>query len=248
LDHRDDFPAVNTEPTALPEPVAPVPPAAPEWPRLVEPESDEAWAALGIHPVPVEPPRPVETIEQRVKARQARRSALLSQVGEELFAWAKTLTSAAVYATLIVTFGFQVARVEGQSMAPTLEDQDRLIVNKLAYLLDSPKVGDVVMLIYPKDPGKSFVKRIVAEPLDTVRIVEGKVYVNDEVRPDDFIPEEYRDSQDHPTEVVPEGYYYVMGDHRNNSSDSRHWGFVPKKYILGRVQLRWWPFSHAKVF
>lgn len=249
MEPRDDIPPVNMEPIAPPEPLAaPVPPAAPEWPRLVEPESDEAWAALGIHRVQVEPPRPLETPEQRAKTRQARRSALVSQVGEELFAWAKTLTSAAVYATLIVTFGFQVARVEGQSMAPTLEDQDRLIVNKLAYLLDSPKVGDVVMLIYPKDPGKSFVKRIVAEPLDTVRIVEGKVYVNDEVMPDDFIPEEYRDSQDHPTEVVPEGYYYVMGDHRNNSSDSRHWGFVPKKYILGRVQLRWWPFSHAKVF
>ena len=240
---------VNREPIPLTEvPVAPTLPPVPEWPRLVEPESDEAWEALGIPRVAVEPPRVIETIEQRTKARKARRSALLSQVGEELFAWAKTLTSAAVYATLIVTFGFQVARVEGQSMAPTLEDQDRLIVNKLAYLLDSPKIGDVVMLIYPKSPDKSFVKRVVAEPLDTVRIVEGKVYVNDEVRPDDFIPDEYRSTDDLATEVVPEGYYFVMGDHRNNSSDSRHWGFVPKKYILGRVQLRWWPFSHARVF
>jgi signal peptidase I len=248
LEHEDpqnDLTPLNPEPQALPEPVLP---AAPEWPRLVEPESDEAWEALGIPRVQVEPPRTIETLEQKTKARKARRSALLSQVGEELFAWAKTLTSAAVYATLIVTFGFQVARVEGQSMAPTLEDQDRLIVNKLAYLLDSPKIGDVVMLIYPKDPSKSFVKRIVAEPLDTVRIVEGKVYVNDELRPDEFIPDEYRGSDDLATEVVAEGYYFVMGDHRNNSSDSRHWGFVPKKYILGRVQLRWWPFSHAKVF
>jgi len=252
LEHQDDVTPVNPvnmDIPALPEPPAvPALPAAPEWPRLVEPESDEAWAALGIHRPQAEPPRIIETHEQRVQARRAKRSALLSQVGEELFAWAKTLTSAAVYATLIVTFGFQVARVEGQSMAPTLEDQDRLIVNKLAYLLDAPQVGDVVMLIYPKSPDKSFVKRVVAEPLDTVRIVEGKVYVNDEVRPDDFIPEEFKSTDDLPTEVVPEGYYFVMGDHRNNSSDSRHWGFVPKKYILGRVQLRWWPFSHARVF
>ena len=240
---QDDPTPVNPDPPARPET-----PAAPVWPRMAEPESDEAWEALGIPRVQVEQPRPIETVEQRTHARKARRSALLSQVGEELFAWAKTLTSAAVYATLIVTFGFQVARVEGQSMAPTLEDQDRLIVNKLAYLLDDPKVGDVVMLIYPKDPTKSFVKRIVAEPLDTVRVVEGKVYVNDELRPDEFIPEEYRGTDDLPTEVVPDGYYFVMGDHRNNSSDSRHWGNVPKKYILGRVQLRWWPFSHAKVF
>ena len=242
-DRQDDLTPVKPEPPAQPEA-----PAVPVWPRMAEPESDEAWEALGIPRVQVEPPRTIDTFEQRSKARKARRSALLSQVGEELFAWAKTLTSAAVYATLIVTFGFQVARVEGQSMAPTLEDQDRLIVNKLAYQLGSPKVGDVVMLIFPKDPTKSFVKRIVAEPLDTVRIVEGKVYVNDELRPDEFIPDEYRGSDDLPTEVVSEGYYFVMGDHRNNSSDSRHWGFVPKKYILGRVQLRWWPFSHAKVF
>jgi signal peptidase I len=248
-EQQPELTPVNPEPSALPEsPATRAVNAASEWPRQAEPESDEAWEAFGMPRVQTEAPPPVDTIEQRANAKRARRSALLSQVGEELFAWAKTLTSAAVYATLIVTFGFQVARVEGQSMAPTLEDQDRLIVNKLAYLLDSPKVGDVVMLIYPKDPTKSFVKRIVAEPLDTVRIVEGRVYVNDELRPDEFIPDEYRGSDDLATEVVAEGYYFVMGDHRNNSSDSRHWGFVPKKYILGRVQLRWWPFSHARVF
>src|SRR5262245_63051865 len=88
---------------------------------------------------------------------------LMTRVGEELVAWFKTLVSAAVYATLIVTFGFQVARVEGQSMVPTLDDQDRLIVNKLAYRIGSPRVGDIVMLYYPEDPDKSFVKRVVAE-------------------------------------------------------------------------------------
>ena len=252
----NDLPPTTPEPAPLPESSAaevvnavPEPVRSAEWLNQVEPESDEAWEAFGMPRAALPETLPVvESLEQRAKARKARRSAVLSQIGEELFAWAKTLTSAAVYATLIVTFGFQVARVEGQSMAPTLEDQDRLIVNKLAYLLDSPKVGDVVMLIYPKDPTKSFVKRVVAEPLDTVRIVEGKVYVNDELRPDEFIPDEYRGSDDLATEVVAEGYYFVMGDHRNNSSDSRHWGFVPKKYILGRVQLRWWPFSHARVF
>ena len=75
---------------------------------------------------------------------------------DEFFAWVRTLASAAVYATLIVTFGFQVARVEGQSMAPTLADQDRLIVNKLRYRLTSPQRGDIVMLYYPLNPDKSF--------------------------------------------------------------------------------------------
>ena len=101
-------------------------------------------------------------------SRAAERLAL---VRDELIAWFKTLASAAVYATLIVTFGFQVARVEGMSMAPTLEDQDRLIVNKLAYRIGEPHHGDIVMLYYPIDPNKSFVKRVIAEEGDTVRIV-----------------------------------------------------------------------------
>ena len=108
---------------------------------------------------------------------------------EELVAWVKTLLSAAVYAILIVTFGFQVARVEGQSMAPTLEDQDRLIVNKLVYRIGEPRRGDIVMLYYPLNPDKSFVKRVIAEEGDTVRIVDGRVYVNDVPLHDDYVPE-----------------------------------------------------------
>jgi signal peptidase I len=156
--------------------------------------------------------------------------------------------SAAVYATLIVTFGFQVARVEGQSMAPTLEDQDRLIVNKVAYRLHDPRVGDIVMLLYPEDPEKSFVKRIVAEPGDTIRSVDGRVFRNDVPLPDDFIPEDYRMTDNWGPEIVRPGYYFVIGDHRNNSSDSRSWGQVPKKYIIGKVQLRWWPITTVRWF
>jgi len=170
------------------------------------------------------------------------------RVVEELVAWFKTLFSAAVYATLIVTFGFQVARVEGQSMAPTLEDQDRLIVNKLAYQIGDPQVGDIVMLHYPVDTTKSFVKRVVGEPNDTLRSIDGRVYRNDVPLPDDFIPEEYRSHDTWGPRVVPDGYYFVMGDHRNNSSDSRSWDYVPKLYILGKVQIRWWPVTHAHFF
>jgi signal peptidase I len=172
----------------------------------------------------------------------------LAQVKEELVAWLKTLVSAAVYAVLIVTFVMQVARVEGQSMAPTLEDQDRLIVNKLVYRIGDPRRGDIVMLYYPLNPDKSFVKRVIAEEGDTVRIVDGQVYVNDIPLKDDYVSSEYRSHDDWGPQVIPEGYYFVMGDHRNNSSDSRHWGMVPKRYIIGKVQLRWWPVPTARVF
>ena len=171
-----------------------------------------------------------------------------AQVREELVAWVKTLMSAAVYAVLIVTFLFQVARVEGQSMAPTLEDQDRLIVNKLVYRIGEPRRGDIVMLYYPLNPEKSFVKRVIAEEGDTVRIVDGRVYVNDIPLKDDYVATEYRSDDDWGPQVIPEGYDFVMGDHRNNSSDSRHWGMVPKKYIIGKVQIRWWPVPTARVF
>jgi signal peptidase I len=181
--------------------------------------------------------------------RQPYRPSPLVRIGEELLAWFKTLVSAAVYATLIVTFGFQVARVEGQSMAPTLEDQDRLIVNKLAYRIGKPQVGDIVMLYYPREPEKSFVKRVVAGPGDTIRSVNGRLFLNEVPLRDDFIPEGYIDSHDTwGPRSVPDAHYFVMGDHRNNSSDSRTWDWVPERYIIGRVELRWWPVGHVRMF
>jgi signal peptidase I len=170
------------------------------------------------------------------------------QLGSEVLEGVRTLLSAAVYATVIVTFGFQVARVDGLSMEPTLGDRDRLIVNKLAYELGDPEPGDIVMLYYPRDPAKMFVKRVIAKEGDTVRIVDGRVYVNGDQLPDDYVPVEYRSHEDWGPSVIEQGYYFVMGDHRNNSSDSRHWGPVPKKYIVGKVGVRWWPIQNARIF
>ena len=170
------------------------------------------------------------------------------RMGHEIVAGLQTLLSAAVYATLIVTFGVQVARVDGLSMAPTLEDHDRLIVNKLVYELGDPRPGDIVMLYYPLNPEKMFVKRVIAREGDTVRIVDGRVYVNDVPLHDDYVPAEFRSHDDWGPQVIQQGYYFVMGDHRNNSSDSRHWGPVPKKYIVGKVKVRWWPLQDARIF
>ena len=183
-----------------------------------------------------------------VAAVETHPESIWRKVGQEVLAGVQTLLSAAVYATLIVTFGFQVARVDGLSMAPTLEDHDRLIVNKLVYEIGEPRPGDIVMLYYPLNPDKMFVKRVIAKEGDTVRIVDGHVYVNDVPLHDDYVPEEFRSHDDWGPTVVQQGYYFVMGDHRNNSSDSRHWGPVPKKYIVGKVKLRWWPIQEAKIF
>ena len=147
----------------------------------------------------------------------------------------------------IVTFFYQAARIEGHAMEPTLADQDRVVINKWVYRTREPRAGDVVMHYYPLNPDKSFVKRVIAEEGDQVRIVDGKVYRNEVLMDDSFVPPEYRSHDNWGPQVVPEGYYFVMGDHRNNSSDSRHWGFVPKKYIVGKAQMRLWPLGLATV-
>jgi signal peptidase I len=233
----------NYDPYAVPSPIP-----QPEYAVEPTPVADPL-----IAPEPMVVAEPVPAIAGGLvavppDARLNTEGVGMARIAEEVVAWLKTLASAAVYATLIVTFGFQVARVEGLSMAPTLADQDRLIVNKLAYRIGEPHIGDIVMLYYPLNPEKSFVKRVIAEEGDQVRVVDGRVFRNDVPMDDAFVPSEYRSHDDWGPQVVPEGYYFVMGDHRNNSSDSRHWGFVPKKYIIGKVQLRWWPLPHARVF
>jgi signal peptidase I len=156
------------------------------------------------------------------------RTGLLALSGLPLFVWGVLLMTC-------VTFLVQSARIEGQAMSPTLKDQERVFVNKLVYRTHDPWADDIVMFYYPVDPDKSFVKRIVGLPNDTLRSQDGHVYRNEILVPDAFIPAEYRSHDTWGPMVVPPGQYFVMGDHRNNSSDSRSWGFVPKRYIVGRI-------------
>ena len=158
------------------------------------------------------------------------RSSLLALTGVPLLA-CTVLTS-----VFIVTFLFQVARIEGHAMEPTLQDQEPVIVNRLVYRMGEPHRGDIVMHYFPVNPDKAFVKRVIGEEGDTVRIIDGRVHVNDApLKDDDYVLAAFRSHEDWGPQVIPEGYYFVMGDHRNNSSDSRHWGMVPKKYVLGKV-------------
>ncbi len=247
---QDDLPASPGHAVAPPAAVPPVEDAIPV------PVESAASMATGQDDTALLSPEgtteavtvPAHTVTPTVMPTPVVRASLWRRAAAEVSAGVQTLFSAAVYATLIVTFGFQVARVDGLSMAPTLEDHDRLIVNKLVYELGDPRPGDIVMLYYPLNPDKMFVKRVIASEGDVVRIVDGHVYVNDIPLHDDYVPEEFRSHDDWGPTVIQQGYYFVMGDHRNNSSDSRHWGQVPKKYIVGKVKVRWWPLQEARLF
>jgi signal peptidase I len=165
----------------------------------------------------------------------------------------RDLVFALMIAALVVVFIVQPVKVEGTSMLPRLHDGERIFVNKLIYYDEyswAPKVdrGDIVVFWFPDDPSKSYIKRVVGLPGDTIEMREGIVRVNGSQ-----IDEQYLDpslnvspKSQMPVYVRP-NYYFVMGDNRDNSSDSRSWGLVPKKYIYGKALLRYWPLSAASV-
>ena len=157
---------------------------------------------------------------------------------------------AGIIAILIVVFVIQPVRVEGQSMMPRLHDQDRIFVNKFIYPLrewmgdrEPIKRGDIVVLLFPNDPSKSYIKRVVGLPGERVEIQDGKLFINGEQIDEPYLDPEYlsHDSTPTPQEVTAH-HYFVMGDNRNNSSDSRSWGLVPEKYIYGQAIYRYYPF------
>jgi signal peptidase I len=161
---------------------------------------------------------------------------------------ARRIAFGVVGAILIGCIGFQESRVDGVSMAPTLEDQDRLLVNRAVYAFSDPRPGDIVTFYYPLDPVRMFVKRVIAVEGQTVQIVGGQVLVDDCPLHDDYVAPAFRDHDDWGPKIVARGYEFVMGDHRNDSSDSREWGFVPKKSIVGKVNARWWPLQEVTLF
>ena len=163
----------------------------------------------------------------------------------EFRGWAKDILLAVVIAILMVVFLYQPVKVEGTSMQPELVDQERIFVNKFVYHFEEIHRSDIVVFWYPKDPSKSFIKRVIGIPGDVVSIKNGRVYVNAQLLEERYVPRSYQDLDSFPTMRVKEDHYYVLGDHRNASNDSRSWGLVPRKYIYGKAVFRYWPMEKA---
>jgi signal peptidase I len=159
----------------------------------------------------------------------------------EFRGWLKDILLAVAIAFLMVVFLYQPVKVEGTSMQPELLDQERIFVNKFVYHFEEIHRGDIVVFWYPKDPSKSFIKRVVGVPGDLVAVRDGHVYINGELLEEHYVPRRYQDFDSYPPTRVKDGHYYVLGDHRNASNDSRSWGLVPRKYIYGKAVFRYWP-------
>ena len=159
--------------------------------------------------------------------------------------WVRDLLVATVASLLIITFLYQPVRVEGTSMLPRLEDSDRLFINKLVYHIESVQRGDVVVFHYPRDPELRYIKRVIAIPGDRLRIDHGHVVLNGRLLDEPYVPEEYRDSHSMPEVVIPPGQYFMMGDHRSISSDSREFGPVRRSFIYGKAAFVYWPTRDA---
>src|SRR5712692_7749365 len=162
----------------------------------------------------------------------------------ELKAWARDLFLALGLAMVIIIFLYQPVKVEGTSMAPLLSDQERIFINKFVYRFEPIERDDVVVFWYPLDRSKSFIKRVIGLPGETVEIRQGLVYVNGRTLAEPYVPPQYEDMSDFGPIRVPTDSYFVMGDHRISSNDSRVFGPVASRYIYGRAVFAYWPVDH----
>jgi signal peptidase I len=171
----------------------------------------------------------------------------VSRTSGGMHSWLRDLVAAFAISAFIIIFLYQPVRVEGTSMLPMLEDQDRLFINKIAYRMGDIHIGDVVVFQYPRDHSKSYIKRVIALPGDRLRIDRGEVYVNGVRLPEPYVPNRFTDDRSQPEMVLPQHEYFVMGDHRSISSDSREFGPVDRSLIYGKAVFVYWPIEQVGV-
>ena len=160
---------------------------------------------------------------------------------KHLRAWLRDLAVSLAASALIITCIYQPVRVEGTSMEPRLDNNDRLFINKFVYRFEKIERGDVIVFHYPGDPAKSYIKRVIALPGDDLRISDGVVYLNGRAISEPYVPPRYEDGRSVAEETIPAGMYWVMGDHRPISSDTRDFGPVPRHLIYGKAAFVYWP-------
>ncbi len=158
-----------------------------------------------------------------------------------LTGWLRDVLISLAVSAFFIVFLYQPVKVEGTSMMPTLQDQERVFVNKFVYKLEPIERGDVVVFRYPRDPAKSYIKRVVAVAGDSVKIEDGVVFVNGARLRESYVPDEYDDVRSYPEMVIPAHSYFVLGDHRNLSNDSRDFGPVDRDFIYGKAVFGYWP-------
>jgi len=148
-----------------------------------------------------------------------------------------------VLAIFVILFIYQPVKVEGTSMMPTLDDQERIFINKFVYRFHFTNIdrGDTVVFWFPGDPSKSYIKRVIGMPGDRVEVDQGTVIVNGQALVEGYVPAEFRDQSSMTARSVPEDEYFVLGDHRSSSNDSRAWGMVPRRFIYGKAVFIYWP-------
>jgi len=167
-----------------------------------------------------------------------------SHLRRELRSWTRDLAVALGLAIVVMIFLYQPVKVEGTSMNPLLSDQERIFINKFIYRFEPIERGDVVVFWYPMDRSKSFIKRVVGLPGETVEIRSGHVYINDDELADQYVPDGYIDGSNYGPRRIPVDSYFVMGDHRDSSNDSRMFGPVQRAYIYGKAVFAYWPVNH----
>jgi signal peptidase I len=172
------------------------------------------------------------------------RSTVAHSLRNEIRIWTRDLLIAIGLALVIIVFLYQPVKVEGTSMAPLLSDQERIFINKFVYRFEPIERGDVVVFWYPLDPSKSFIKRVVGLPGEMVEIRQGRVYVNGKLVPEPYVPPQYEDLSDFGPVRMLKDNYFVMGDHRISSNDSRVFGPVASRFIYGRAVFAYWPVDH----
>lgn len=171
----------------------------------------------------------------------------LAGIWSEVQSILRDIIFAVLMAVLIVVFVVQPVKVEGTSMLPRLENEERIFVNKFTYYFNSIQRGDIVVFWFPKDPSKSFIKRVIGLPGDRMRMDEqGQLYINGQPVDEPYLsPDRNQNPSPIPERTIDQHYYFVMGDNRDASNDSRAWGLVPEKYIYGKAMFRYWPLSRV---